>query len=357
MPEPAQTGNVQAGLDAQHHAGFERPVVTEVEKRTLVDALPEAVADVVPPVLPQVLPVVVGAHRLVDLRAGAPRFQRLEGDVLQVEHVLEEAPLLGVGLTDEHGPFEFADVAPDGGPRSRHQGVAQLKGRAGGHRVWQGAVRPDLPPVERHRAGHPAVLAPVGGPQLGHHGGRGLCGGARLGRLLGLADAGIVLQPPVREGAPAGTLANQGEFGRTLQGHLVVQRARHPRHAGQRQLGAQRRAVVAHDAQVPVVVHADPPGVQAQPRQQVGQKLRRMNAARKLRVIGDLFALGGLLGVFAFQSGHEQRPLAVPRDEERHGPLGGKEGEAGVVEDVLVVEQHQGVHLRRQMVERLPGAR
>src|SRR6476619_8051016 len=99
------------------------------------------------PVVPEMVVVVAVANGAVDVRTTCARLDRLEGGVLQRDHVIEQLALLSRGLTDHHRSFELGEIAPDGSRRSGYQDVALLKDDVVRKRVRNGGVAADLAAV------------------------------------------------------------------------------------------------------------------------------------------------------------------------------------------------------------------
>src|SRR5438105_2814964 len=97
VPEAAELGRVEAGLDCEDHPCADLRVVSGVEERSFVVTEPDRVSCVVPPVLPQPVRLEVTANRIVDVRAARARPDRLECHLLERFHVPEEPSLLSIG--------------------------------------------------------------------------------------------------------------------------------------------------------------------------------------------------------------------------------------------------------------------
>ena len=148
----------------------------------------------------------------------------------------------------------------------------------------------------------------------------------------------------LREIPPLRALADQGELGLRLHGHLRLDESDDTDDLGTRQLG-QRRALVAEDPGIAVLVGSDL-AANTHGGERIGQRMLSARIARVLVVMGDALDAGRPARVLHLEARHEQRLLALGRDGERHRPLGGNEGEPAVVEDVVRVEEH-GARQRR----------
>ena len=196
----------------------------------------------------------------------------------------------------------------------------------------------DLAAVAGVRAADDRVLAAVERPERLEHRRRRLVRRALRHFRLREADPRVLLQEPVREIPPLRALADEGELGLRLHGHLRLDEGNDADDLAARQLG-QRRALVAEDPRIAVLVGADLAG-NAHGGERIGQRMLRSRIARVLVVMGDALDAGRAARVLHLQAWHEHRPLALGRDRERDRPLGGNEREPGVVEDVVRIEEH-----------------
>ena len=119
----------------------------------------------------------------------------------------------------------------------------------------------------------------------------------------------------------------------------------------------QRRAAIAQDPRIAVVVRADRPA-HAHLVEETRQRLHRVMFGRVLRVVRDVLDSGIGLGVLALQARDEHSAFAGRVDDQRRRPLGRNEREARVVEDVRVLEQHDAVEpARAQVLDQRVAAR
>ena len=206
----------------------------------------DRVADVLAPVREQVVLLEVRQHGAVDVGAGRAGPERVEGDLLRGDRVVEEAAHLVGRLADDHRPLELGVVAPDRRARLGDEDVALLELDVVRDRVRPGAPQPDLAAVAGRDAVGGRLLAAVGAVERLQHRERGLvaCPQARLG--LGRARARVLLQQPVGVLAPARALADQRDLRLALAHHHALDEGRE---RGDRLPGdlAQRRALVAED--------------------------------------------------------------------------------------------------------------
>ena len=136
---------------------------------------------------------------------------------------------------------------------------------------------------------------------------------------------------------PADALANERDLGLRLDRHLRLDLLDDADDLGAREL-REGRASVAEDPRVAVLVGADRP-----PQAELGER-RRENGlgtwiAGVLEVVVDSIERRARLGVLDLEPGNDERPGAVGREDERDRPFGRDEREAGVVEDVVRVEE------------------
>ena len=143
--------------------------------------------------------------------------------------------------------------------------------------------------------------------------------------------------------APAGALADQGDLRLALPGDHLLDRRRQRRHRGVHHR-AQRRALVAEDPRVPVLVGADPPA-DAEVVEHAAEEPHRVLRPGVLGVRLD--AGERRLGPDALdlEVGDEHRHLASRALGEDDGPLGGEEPEAREVADVVLVEEDVAAQL------------
>ena len=136
---------------------------------------------------------------------------------------------------------------------------------------------------------------------------------------------------------PAAALADEPDLGLGLDRHLLLDLLDDPDDARAGELG-QRRAAVAEDPRVAVLVGADRPG-----HAQLGQRPleRRLGArlAGVLEVVLDPVEHRLRLRVLDLEPGDDERALPVRAEDERDRPLGRRERESRVVEDVVGVEE------------------
>ena len=102
---------------------------------------------------------------------------------------------------------------------------------------------------------------------------------------------------------------------------------------------AEPRPAVAEHPRVSVVVGAKAT-TDAERLEQLAQRFHRMSLAGVLVVVRDLGDGGVRLRVLELEPRHEHPAASVGRERERDRPLRRNEEEAGVVVDVLRVEQH-----------------
>src|SRR5206468_2642522 len=100
----------------------------------------------------------------------------------------------------------------------------------------------------------------------------------------------------------------------------------------------QRWPAVTEDPRIAVVIGGDRP-IQPHRLEQAEQRARRVHFGRILRVVADVLDERVRLGVLTFEARHEKAALTVGVDDERSRTLGRDEREAGVVQDVRVVEE------------------
>ena len=220
-------------------------------------AQPDPVADVLAPVREQVVVLEVAQHGAVDVGAGHAGAECVERDLLRGDRVVEQAPHLVGRRADDHRPLELGVVAPDRRARLGDEHVALLELDVVGDGVRPRAPQPDLAAVAGRDAVGGRLLAAVGAVERREQRERRLVPRAQ-GRLgLGRARPRVLLQQPVRVLAPARALADQRHLGLALphQQALDERRERRDRLAGDL---AQRRALVAEDAGIAVLVGARP---------------------------------------------------------------------------------------------------
>ena len=143
----------------------------------------------------------------------------------------------------------------------------------------------------------------------------------------------------MREVPPLRALADQRELGFRLHRHLRLHERHHADDLAPGQLG-QRRPLVAEDPRIAVLVGAD---LAADPHrgEEVGERGLGAGIARILVVVSDALDAGRAAGMLHLEPRDEHRRFALGRDGERDRALGGDEGEAGVVEDVVRIEEHR----------------
>ena len=139
------------------------------------------------------------------------------------------------------------------------------------------------------------------------------------------------------EVAPLRALADQLDFGGALDSHLIFDERRDLLRCRAREL-CQRRSSIAEHPGIPVLVGSERV-LHAHLGQQAAQRFHWMRLRRVLRVIRDVVDARIRLRVFAFKAGHQHAALALGTQDERDRALGGREREAGVVEDVVRVEE------------------
>ena len=170
--------------------------------------------------------------------------------------MVEHPPLLVGRLADHHRPFQLREVAPHGRARAGHEHVAVLEDDVVRERMRDRRAAPDLAAVAGACAARVRVLAPVEGPERLEHRRRRLVRRALRHLRLGQADARVLLEEPVREVPPLRALADERELGLRLHRHLRLDERDDTDDVAARQLG-QRRALVAEDPRIAVLVGAD----------------------------------------------------------------------------------------------------
>ena len=136
---------------------------------------------------------------------------------------------------------------------------------------------------------------------------------------------------------PADALTDERDLGIGLHRHLPLDLFDDADDGGAGELG-KRRAAVAEDPGVAVVVRADrsgEPGIGERPRE--GILGRRV--ARILEVVLDAIDRRPRLRVLDLEPGNHERSRSVRAEDEGDRPLGRRKCEARVVEDVVGVEQ------------------
>jgi hypothetical protein len=161
MSKATELRRVEARLDREHHAGSDLGVVARVEERPLVVAQADRVPGVVAPVRPERVLLEGRPHGSVDIRAGPTRADRVERDVLELNHMREHPFLLGGRIADEHRSLELGEVAPDRRACARHEHVALLEHEVPGERMRDRGVASDLPPIPGVSAAREEALRPV----------------------------------------------------------------------------------------------------------------------------------------------------------------------------------------------------
>jgi hypothetical protein len=136
--------------------------------------------------------------------------------------------------------------------------------------------------------------------------------------------------------APLHAFADQRQLGRTLDHHLVFDKSRHARGRRPHHLG-QSRPAVAEDPRVAVGVAPDPVA-QAHLGQHLLERLHRVWGVGIFEIMIDALDERVGLGVLHFEARHKQPALAFGVHHKCNRPLGGDEGETGVVEDIVAVE-------------------
>ncbi len=206
-----------------------------------------------------------------------------------------------------------------------------------GDRVRPRAAPADLAAVAGGRAVGRGLLAPVPVAERLQHRERRLvpCPEARLG--LGHAGSRVLLQQPVCVLAPARALPDQPDLVLALPHHHGLDHGRDRRHRARRRL-AQRRALVAEDARVAVLVGADR-ALDAEVGEHAPEDPHRMLCPGVLGVRLD--ALERRLGAhpldleLGYEHGH--LPRRALREDDR--TLRREEAEAREVLDVAGVEE------------------
>ena len=153
----------------------------------------------------------------------------------------------------------------------------------------------------------------------------------------------VPLQQDVCEIAPLRALADQFDLRRALDRHLILDEGRDLLRGRARQL-RQRRTAVAEYPRIPVLVGAERVG-DLHLGQQAPQRFHRVCLRRVLRIVGDMVDACVRLRVLALEARDEHPALALGVEHEGDRSLGGREREAGVVEDVVRVEEHRAGEL------------
>jgi hypothetical protein len=204
-------------------------------------------------------------------------------------------------------------------------------------------VAPDLAAVARRRAAIEEALRAVDRADRVEHRERRLV--ARARRDLGLGHSGprVALEQRVREMPPANALPDERDLRLGLDRHLLLDPVRDPDDGRAREL-AERRPAVAEDPRVPVLVRPD---AVAQPERGDGggDRLFRARVARVLEVVLDAVEHRLRLGVLDLEPRHDERALPVRAEHERDRPFSRDERKAGVVQDVVRVEEHDAAQV------------
>ena len=141
----------------------------------------------------------------------------------------------------------------------------------------------------------------------------------------------------MREVAPAHALADERHLGVRLDRHLRLDLLDDANDGGAREL-RERRPAVPEDPRVAVLVCTDRPG-----EAQLGRASSRgrlgTGVARILEVVLDPVERRLRLCVLDLEPGNDERARPVGAEDECDRPLRRHEGEAGVVEDVVRVEE------------------
>lgn len=145
MPESAKPPHIKPRFDGDDHAGTDRRVIAPVEERRLMAEEPDAVPRVMADIFGKPFLRKIVLHGFIDGRKGNAGFNRGEGDLLRLVHVAEKFFLLLGNRFDEHGSFQFADVAEDAGAGAGHQRVPFGKNNILRDRMREGGFGPDLP--------------------------------------------------------------------------------------------------------------------------------------------------------------------------------------------------------------------
>ena len=224
-----------------------------------------------------------------------------------------EHPALLVGrLADHHRPLELGEIAPHRRARAGHEHVSRLEDDVVRERVRDRRATADLAAVAGARAARVRVLAAVERAERLEHRRRRLVRGALRHLRLRQADARVLLEEPVREVPPLRALADERELGLRLHGHLRLDERDDADDLAARQLG-QRRALVAEDPRIAVLVGADL-AADRHGGEQVGQRRLGTRIARVLVVVGDALDAGRSARVLHLEPRHEHRRLSLGRD-------------------------------------------
>ena len=272
-----------------------------------------------------------------------PGTERGEGHLLGGDRVVEEAAHLVGRRADDHRALELGVVAPDRRARLGDEDVALLELDVVGDRVRPGAAQADLAAVAGRDAVGGRLLAAVRAVERLQHRERRLVSRpqARLG--LGRSGPRVLLQQAVGVLAPARALADQADLGLALAHHHALDERRERENGLPRDL-AQRRALVAEDARIAVLVGAGGAGDPELP-QHAGQDPQRMLDPRVLRVRLDPLEGGLRAHPLDLELGHEGGEVAGRVADDGDRPLGREEVEAGEVADVVVAEEREAGQL------------
>jgi hypothetical protein len=162
---------------------------------------------------------------------------------------------------------------------------------------------------------------------------------ARALRGLRLRDTGprVALEQPVCEVAPADALADERDLRGGLDRHLRLDLLDDANDLPAREL-RQRRASVAEDPRIAVLIGAD-----GSREIELGERplegCLRPRLAGVFEVVLDSVERGLRLRMLELEPRDDERPRAVGAEDERDRPLRRYEREAGVVEDVVRVEE------------------
>ncbi len=154
----------------------------------------------------------------------------------------------------------------------------------------------------------------------------------------------------MREVAPAAALADQRDLGLGLDRHLLLDLGRDSHDRCSREL-AERRPAVPEDPGVAVLVGPDL-STHSERRQSRLESDLGAWIAGVLEVVLDTVEHRLGLGVLDLEPGNDERSLPLAAQDERDRPLGRREREARVVEDVVGIEEDDPRDLLRAEVAR-----
>ncbi len=220
-----------------------------------------------------------------------------------------------------------------------------------------GGIAPNLAAVASPSPAGKIALRPVDGADGVEHCQGGFQAGPAADLRLGGPDPGIALQEHVRQVAPLDALFDQGDLGGTLDHHLVFDEGgqvygRFPDHL------RERRAAVAQNPRVAVGICTQRT-VDPHLHEHLLKSLHRMRCVGIFKVMSDMIDHRIGFGVLGFQPGNEQAALPFGIHHKGDRPLGWNEGEPGIVQDVVAVEQHHTAQaLRLQVLQQAlcPGS-